>query len=1091
VFPSTQATFAAQLPDNFSLPPALPAIPADSFTIRPESYSSLISNLQHEVAQSFIPPRRDSLSVWAEKNIVLSSEYAARASELRLFSWQKEIFDAFTDPYVEEITLMCSTQLVKCLALDTPLPTPNGWTEMGEVERGDILFDQDGKPCRVTAVSPVYSNRQCYRLTFDDGTSIVSDDGHYWVVFDRNGQYNLVTTQQMYEGIRDWSGKTITSSVNRFRISCAKPLQLPEIELPIEPYTFGCWLGDGESGAGYITVDTRDGIIAELEKAGTVCEIVALDSRRPHVAKLRIGARLGWKHAREHGFKATLRSIGVLNNKHIPEIYLRASYEQRLALLQGIMDTDGSVNLNSTIATLIQKNINLASDCRELARSLGFKPTLREGRASLNGKDAGLVAKLYFAAYAEERPFRLKRKAERLRSVNDSRVRKTEARRRSILSIVPVESVPVRCVAVDSTSRLYLAGHAMIPTHNTLLIQAALAFIIKEDPGPVLILQPKDQDAKAFSKERLGPMLRDCVALRGLVSESAHDGNTILMKEFPGGSVALAGAISAGNMARRSIRYLLCDEIDKYPLSAGKEGDPVMLAVERTATFGSRKKIIKCCSPTVDGISRIDLSYKDSDMRKPYVPCPYCGHLQILSWSKGVQFDPLGYICASPSCRKLWTELDRRRAVDHHVIWRAERPFTGHAGFWINHLYSPFKHLRELVKMFKKANRFHNKEALKVFVNTNLAETWKETGQSPNDNEVYERREFYSHGEEILVPRRALFLTAAVDVQENPARLEVEVIGWGRERENWSLMYKVIQKYADGDAGLGFNQGDSAALLPVTHKALWDALNLEVLQRQFVHESGHLMPIMVMCIDTGSRSQPVIDFARKHARLGDSAAGGVRVIAPQTVVPTKGNDDAFQIISAVSSDEAARKRMGVKIVMIGTHRAKQDIFDSLLIAPNAEGPTPGCYHHPDYTKEYFEGLAGETKVVHDNGKVEYVKKPNVRNEPLDLKVMNRAAASIYGIDRFKEKTWQKFEEAFATQPRLSVDVDETIGQEVGQEAGQGVDLVDGVGVGVGVGSTQQAKPAILLTAPSLAIAPRAQIQHPPQPVRRVRGKFKI
>ena len=169
---------------------------------------------------------------------------------------------------------------------------------------------------------------------------------------------------------------------------------------------------------------------------------------------------------------------------------------------------------------------------------------------------------------------------------------------------------------------------------KTLMIQCAIAYVVKEDPGPILLVEPKEDDAKAFSKERLSPMLRDCACLKGRLSESIRDGNTLLFKEFSGGSLSLVGAIAPGNLARRSIRYLFADEIDKYPASAGNEGDPLKIAYQRMATFGTRKKSILTCSPTMAGLSRIGKAYAVSDQRKYHVPCPHCGQFQVLRWSQ-------------------------------------------------------------------------------------------------------------------------------------------------------------------------------------------------------------------------------------------------------------------------------------------------------------------------------------------------------------------------------------------------------------------------------------------------------------------------
>jgi phage terminase large subunit GpA-like protein len=204
--------------------------------------------------------------------------------------------------------------------------------------------------------------------------------------------------------------------------------------------------------------------------------------------------------------------------------------------------------------------------------------------------------------------------------------------------------------------------------------------------------------------------------------------------------------------------------------------------------------------------------------------------------------------------------------------------------------------------------------------------------------------------------------------------------------------------------------------LPVTAPEVWEALNREVLQRNFAHASGVTMPVMVMTIDTGSRPKPVYAFAQKHARLAYSPAG-LRVAAPRTVVPVKGNDDALMVISKVSKEDAARKRQGVRIVGIGTHCVKQELYDLLRdVKPRADGAAePYCYHFPmAYEKEYFFGLCSEKRIQREND-ISWERRGNSRNEPLDLKVYNRGAAAIFGIDRFTPAQWRHLEAAVAVE----------------------------------------------------------------------------
>jgi phage terminase large subunit GpA-like protein len=561
---------------------------------------------------------------------------------------------------------------------------------------------------------------------------------------------------------------------------------------------------------------------------------------------------------------------------------------------------------------------------------------------------------------------------------------------------------------------------------KSLAIMCATAYVICEDPGPVLITFPKDDSARAFSKRRLTPMQRDCECLHGRLADSIHDGkNTLLGKDFPGGNLLLVSALSSTDLAQHTIRYVFSDEPDKYVANVGGkegeggEGDPMDLAWARALTFGSRRKRIIACSPTTAGSSRIGKAFAASDQRRPWVPCPHCGTYQVLkfrdasgprmrwdtSLARELQPASARYYCRQ--CDRPWTDIERWDAVNNHTEWRADRPFAGVAGFWINHLYQPFtwKSGATLCSEFLDAHT--DRQKLKVFINTALAEEWNEPGSVLDADLLYARRESYPSGDHTraVIPDRGLFLTAFVDVQDAPPRLEVEVVAWGRGRENWSIHYAVIEVFAD-----------NGQALPVTSPELWAKLDADILQQTYLHESGRRLSIMCMGIDTGNRPKPVYEFARRHAQLAYSPAVGLSRYAIRTVVPTKGNDDPLKILSSVSKEDQARRRQGVRILSIGTHCAKQELFDALMhIRPIPDGSlsgavSPGCYHFPDYALTYFKGLTAEVRVVKEDGKVTYEKR-DPRNEPVDCKVGNRAMAAVLGIDRFGEAQWQALESA--------------------------------------------------------------------------------
>lgn len=359
----------------------------------------------------------------------------------------------------------------KALALDTRIPTPEGWTTMGEIRLGERVFDESGLPCRVTYTSPIYTDRICYRVEFDDGSSLVADAEHQWFADDRRNVSRVVTTQQMVdEGVREQGGR------HRWFIPVTSPLQCEERELPVDPYVLGCWLGDGHTRGSGMTLDDDDvaHFRAEFEMAG-----YPLVSRGGIEYSTSPGPG-------ERALDRELKQVGLLGSstKYIPEPYMRASFKQRLSLLQGILDTDGHANLQGGAELCLAKR-RLIDDVRELVCSLGHKPgRIKEKRIRL--LDGRTVVAWRFTWTPLDPVFRLERKAQRLRHLGSHR-RFGKPSCRAVASIRPVESVPVRCITVDSPSHLYLAGESMIPTHNTAFALGMAAHAAVEARIPTLI----------------------------------------------------------------------------------------------------------------------------------------------------------------------------------------------------------------------------------------------------------------------------------------------------------------------------------------------------------------------------------------------------------------------------------------------------------------------------------------------------------------------------------------------------------------------------------------------------------------------------
>lgn len=384
----------------------------------------------------------------------------------------------------------------KALSLDTPLPTPTGWTTMGDVKVGDEVLGMDGKPTRVTFATEVQVNHQCYELTFSDGAKIVADADHRWLVEDRasrkasaaakhaphTSKYasqqrrcfpRVATTEEIAATVRCKDGRA------NYSLPSMAPLDLPESNLPLDPYVFGYWLGDGDARTATVTTWNQDTshFIEALDRAGYHYSFHESQESCARITFSTTPIRRGGP-VRDSAV-GRLREMGVLRSKHIPRTYLRASYGQRLDLLRGLLDSDGTVSKSGQMEyTTVDEP--LANDVMELMRTLGLRPTF--GTRQVRGRDVAHSTDYRIHAMATSEHMTLARKAKRL---PDER----RNLRRYVTDVVPVASVPVRCIQVSNNDHMYLAGEAMVPTHNTLLGLNAAAGLARTGPVALSTLE--------------------------------------------------------------------------------------------------------------------------------------------------------------------------------------------------------------------------------------------------------------------------------------------------------------------------------------------------------------------------------------------------------------------------------------------------------------------------------------------------------------------------------------------------------------------------------------------------------------------------
>lgn len=330
---------------------------------------------------------------------------------------------------------------IKGLALDTPIPTPNGWSTMGALQVGDTVFDMNGIPTQVEMKSEV-KNLTCYRVTFNDGRAIVCDEEHFWYAYNGAGsQLKVHNIVDLYRAKQE--GRAVSIPLNG-------ALELPDAELPVDPYLLGYWLGDGAAASGRITVHEDDlpELVAHIEGDYSVTR----DGRNSKTCCVRIGKSTPGSRT---GLTRQLRELGILGQKMIPMEYMRASRSQRLALLQGLMDSDGTVGGGRPVFTGTSRI--LAEQVAELVHSLGDRPSTSAAKRA----GFGLIVDSHTVTWTpSEMPFRLARKQAK------TQLRKKRGVNR-VASIEKIESVPTQCIGVASETKSYLAGVGMVPTHNT------------------------------------------------------------------------------------------------------------------------------------------------------------------------------------------------------------------------------------------------------------------------------------------------------------------------------------------------------------------------------------------------------------------------------------------------------------------------------------------------------------------------------------------------------------------------------------------------------------------------------------------------
>lgn len=500
---------------------------------------------------------------------------------------------------------------------------------------------------------------------------------------------------------------------------------------------------------------------------------------------------------------------------------------------------------------------------------------------------------------------------------------------------------------------------------------------IDVDPGPALYVQPSKDYAEDFSKRRVAPMIAACKPLRMKVYEakSRDSNNTITMKTFPGGSVAFTGANSPTELAGRPIRYAFMDEVDRFPASAGSEGDPVRLVEKRTDTFRHNRKVVLTSTPTLKGVSKIEKEYLAGTQEEWQVECPHCGEYSFIRFPdikfKKEDFEEngeKGYRVLSVvwRCKHCHRETSEHRTKRQPAKWVSRNPDAienGIRSFHLNAFVSPWSDWKAIVLDFLNAK--DDPEELQTFYNTVLAESWELRDRSGKPEKLYQRREHYN----AEVPTGVLVMTCGIDTQDN--RLEYEVVGWNRFEESWGI-----------DRGIIPGRPDSPGV--------WEEVDA-LLDREWKMANGMAMRVMATFVDSGGHFTDEVYAAceKRESRRVWAIKGETGEGKPYVRLMKK---------SARSSEK-------VKF-MIGVDSGKE----AILYATGVERVGPRYMHFPiepkcGYDLEFFRGLISEKlRVIRRGGRnIMSWEKIYERNEPLDCRNYARAAYKFFNWNFDKQE----------------------------------------------------------------------------------------
>lgn len=1005
-----------------------------------------------------LPPKRMSVSDAASEYFYINQPGGYIGMwDKKETPYMVEPMDTLSSRDVEAVCFVGPSRGGKCLDINTQILTPEGFKKLSSIKVGDYVFGDDGKPTKVTFVSDVKIDRPCYKVTFSDGEFLIADDEHRWGVErfywkEPCWRYEVKQTKDIIDDIH-FNVKENGKKRFRYRVRNTKPIVFEEKELPIDPYLLGVWLGDGLSRQGTISShkDDADFYKSEFEKKGHRVDIskekgnvvrINIDRRNKLISHCQRGHEFAVTGRYSKGvyggeplpkitlfnddFISKLRSLNLFKNKHIPDIYLLSSYEHRLSLIQGLLDTDGYFNNSKgcvEFSTVIDK---LKDDFLFLARSLGLKPVARLKNTTwvYNGIKKNSVAwRVNFPLDKSLVLSRLPRKTEKFIPTN------LDIGHRQIVSIEQVKSVPVKCISVDNDSHLFLAGYGLIPTHNTMLIEGWITYAVECDPGDMLVVQITQDKAREYSKTRIRRAIESSPVLASKIARNGQDDNTH-DKVFKHGMMLKLGWPTVSQLSGSDFRYVALTDYDRMPENIDGEGAAFDLGKKRTQTFLSRGMCYVDSSPGRDFVdplwtpstpheapptSGILSIYNSSNRKRWYWPCPsQCDYFQALPgldlFKLIPDYDDLCDLVRKEDLKKLSISLSKivcpncgslidqrnKYSMNQKGVWVADGHYlvngkiegealrSNIAGYWLGGVSAAYQKWDSIILGYMQGLREYiltgSEETLKARTNTDQGMPYMPRAVYESAG-VFSLRNKVESLERYVVPEWTRVLLASVDVQGGKnARFVVQVHAVGVY-----MRQAVVDRF---DIAFTDDEQTKRRVNPGGNAHDWELLLDKVINASYKTPDGKKLLMYMTAIDSGGEGDTTnmaYQFYRRCAKAG--IANKVRLLKGRST-----KTDA-PVGKSYGLDQNNNKMRDVPIWLIDTSYFK-DIVSTMLRKREPEGI---YLHLPNWlTVEFFDELQAEVK----DEKGKWVK-IRVRNEALDLCVYILSLCWMLGFNNEK------------------------------------------------------------------------------------------